>query len=114
MSPGQAFVHVLAPQILRGLLPPSTNMTLTLIKESSILSTITVGELTYQGLVMQGETYAPLECFAAVSCIYWALCASVAWVAGRLEKRSNVAQAVAIHRNPQVASFLSFERPRTR
>jgi His/Glu/Gln/Arg/opine family amino acid ABC transporter permease subunit len=114
MSPGQAFVHVLAPQILRGLLPPSTNMTLTLIKESSILSTITVGELTYQGLVMQGETYAPLECFAAVSCIYWALCASVAWVAGRLEKRSNVAQAVAIHRNPQVASFLSFERPKTR
>ena len=76
-------------------------------------ATITVGELTYQGLVMQGETYAPLECFAAVSCIYWALCASVAWVAGRLEKRSNVAQAVAIHRNPQVASFLSFERPRT-
>lgn len=111
MSRGQAFRHVVAPQILHGLLPPSTNMTLTLIKESSILSTITIGELTYQGMIMQGNTYAPLECFAAVSCIYWALCSAVTWLAGRLEKSAGATRQAAVIRNPVVASFLSFDRP---
>ncbi len=114
MSPRQAFVHVIAPQLVRGLLPPSTNMTLTLIKESSVLSTVTIGELTYQGMVMQGATYAPLECFAAVSGLYWALCAGTAWIAGRLERRAGLAQKAAIDRNPLAASFLSFERPKVR
>jgi His/Glu/Gln/Arg/opine family amino acid ABC transporter permease subunit len=111
MSRGQAFWHVVVPQILHSLVPPSTNMTLTLIKESSILSTITIGELTYQGMIMQGNTYAPLECFAAVSCIYWALCSAVAWLARRVEKRAGVTRQAAVMRNPIVASFLSFDRP---
>ena len=111
MSRGQAFWHVVAPQILHGLVPPSTNMTLTLIKESSILSTITIGELTYQGMVMQGNTYAPLECFAAISCIYWALCSVVTLLAKRLEKRAGATRQAAVIRNPIVASFLSFDRP---
>lgn len=110
MSPGQAFWHVIAPQIVHGLLPPSTNMTITLIKESSILSTITVADLTYQGMIMQSNTYAPLECFAAVSFIYWALCTAVALVARRLEKRFGAARNAAVVRNPLIASFLSFER----
>lgn len=113
MSRGQAFWHVVAPQILHGLVPPSTNMTLTLIKESSILSTITIGELTYQGMIMQGNTYAPLECFAAVSCIYWVLCMAVTWLAKRVEKKVGATRQAAVIRNPIVASFLSFDRPPT-
>jgi His/Glu/Gln/Arg/opine family amino acid ABC transporter permease subunit len=111
MSRRQAFWHIVAPQILHGLVPPSTNMTLTLIKESSILSTITIGELTYQGMIMQGNTYAPLECFTAVSCIYWALCSMVTWLAKRVEKGAGATRQAAVIRSSIVASFLSFDRP---
>ncbi|MCV9938316.1 amino acid ABC transporter permease [Boseaceae bacterium BT-24-1] len=110
MSPAQAFRHVIAPQILRGLIPPSTNLTLMLIKESSVLSSIAVAELTYQGLIMQGNTYAALEVFTAVSAVYWALCSMTAWLAHRLEARSNAPQAAAIQRNRIAARYLSFER----
>lgn len=109
MSPRQAFYHVVAPQILRGLIPPSTNLTLTLIKESSVLSSIAVAELTYQGLVMQGNTYAPLEVFASVAGVYWILCSITAGLAHRLEARTNAPQAAAIQRNRIAARYLSFE-----
>jgi His/Glu/Gln/Arg/opine family amino acid ABC transporter permease subunit len=113
MSPAQTMRYIIAPQILRALVPPSTSMTLTMIKESSVLSSITVSELTYQGLVMQGNTYAPIECFVAVGGIYWLLCASVAWIARSVELRVGVAQEANILRSKLAASFLSIGRPRS-
>ncbi|WP_298954629.1 amino acid ABC transporter permease [uncultured Methylobacterium sp.] len=114
MSPLQAMRHVIAPQILRGLVPPSTNMTLTMIKESAVLSSITVPELTYQGLVIQGNTFAPFEVFAAVTLIYWAITAIVAALAHRLERRTGRAREPLATRNALAASYLSFERPAAR
>ena len=110
MSPLQAMRHVIAPQILRALVPPSTNMTLTMIKESSVLSSITVAELTYQSLVIQGNTFAPFESFAAVTLIYWAMTAVVAWFAGRSERRLGRVGDEPVGQSALVAGFLSFDR----
>jgi His/Glu/Gln/Arg/opine family amino acid ABC transporter permease subunit len=110
MSPLQAMRHVIAPQILRALVPPSTNMTLTMIKESSVLSSITVADLTYQSLVIQGNTFAPFESFAAVTLIYWAMTAIVAWAFARSERRLGRIEAENVGRSALVASFLSFDR----
>lgn len=110
MSPLQAMRHIVGPQVARSIVPPSTNMTLTTIKESSVLSSITVPELTYQGLVVQGNTFAPFEVFAAVTLIYWGLTLVVAWAARRLERRLGVAQTQGVVRNRLAASFLLLER----
>lgn len=114
MSPLQAMRHVIAPQILRALVPPSTNMTLTMIKESAVLSSITVAELTYQGLIVQGNTFAPFEVFAAVTLLYWAITMVVAGLAGLLERRVGLAQQEAVVRNPLAAQYLSFDRASAR
>ena len=110
MSPLQAMRHIVGPQVARAIVPPSTNMTLTMIKESAVLSSITVPELTYQGLVVQGNTFAPFEVFAAVTLIYWGLTAVVAWLARVLERRLGIAQAQSVSRNQLAASFLLLER----
>jgi His/Glu/Gln/Arg/opine family amino acid ABC transporter permease subunit len=110
MSPFQAMRHIVGPQVARAIVPPSTNMTLTMIKESAVLSSITVPELTYQGLVVQGNTFAPFEVFAAVTLIYWAITLVVAWLARSLERRLGVAQARSVSRNRLAASFLLLER----
>ncbi len=110
MSPLQAMRHVIAPQILRALVPPSTNMTLTMIKESSVLSSITVAELTYQGLIVQGRTFAPFEVFAAVTLFYWAITMLVAWLAKLIENRVGQAQRENVIRNPLAARYLSFDK----
>ncbi|EJN08716.1 amine acid ABC transporter, permease protein, 3-TM region, His/Glu/Gln/Arg/opine family [Bradyrhizobium sp. YR681] len=107
MSPMSAMWHVVAPQILRTLVPPSTNMTLTMMKESSVLSSITVPELTYQSLVVQGNTFAPFEVFAAVASIYWLIAALIAEVSRRLERRVGAVQAEATSRNRIADRYLS-------
>jgi len=110
MSPLQAMRHVIAPQILRALVPPSTGMTLTMVKESAVLSSITVPELTYQGLVVQGNTFGPFEVFTAVTLIYWGIGIVLAELARRLERRLGRAQARGLLRSPVVARYLSLER----
>ncbi|MBS9479053.1 amino acid ABC transporter permease [Ancylobacter radicis] len=110
MSPAQAMWNVVAPQVLRTIIPPSTNMTLTMMKESAVLSSITVPELTYQGLVIQGNTFAPFEVFAAITLIYWMIAIVIAETSRRLEARVGLAQRQSVTRNPIADRYLSLER----
>jgi len=109
MSPSQAMWNVVAPQILRTLVPPSTNMTLTMMKESAVLSSVTVPELTYQSLVVQGNTFAPFEVFAAVASMYWLIAIVIAELSRRLEKRVGVAQVEGVTQNSLARRYLSLD-----
>lgn len=92
MSYFQGLWEIVAPQTVRLLLPPSTNTSISMIKETSVLSTITVAELTYQGLVVQGETFAPFEVFLATAAIYWGVTAILAHMLHRTEHKFGAAQ----------------------
>lgn len=112
MSRLQGIMQVVAPQMLSGLIPPSTNMGIILIKETSVLALISVTELTYQGMSVQAATFAAFEVFLAVGALYWVLCAALSAIATSAEKRS--ARSIAGARRASVAdSFLSLE-PRGR
>ena len=63
--------HVIFPQLYRYVFPPATNIALTMIKESSLLSMITVAELTYAAHDINGRTFTPVETFATIAVIYW-------------------------------------------
>jgi len=92
MSYFQGLWEIVAPQTVRLLLPPSTNTSISMVKETSVLSTITVAELTYQGLVVQGETFAPFEVFLTTAAIYWVITAIFAHFMRRTEKAFGTAQ----------------------
>jgi len=85
MSRLQALRHVIFPQMMGYFLPPATNQAIMVVKESSILSTITVTELTMAGQIIQGYTYAPIEVFAMVSVAYWVICGAVTRAGRHLE-----------------------------
>ena len=68
MTDWQSMKNIILPQTVK-IVIPLTNQTLTLIKESAILSTITVHELTMTGLMVQGETFRPFEVFIMVAII---------------------------------------------
>lgn len=87
MSPAKAAIHVIMPQIIVPMLPPLVNCTMTMIKESSVISSITIAELTFQGLVVQGNTFAPFEVFVAVALLYWAITSVFDFAARLLERR---------------------------
>ena len=67
--------RIIFPQMLGYLIPPLTNMGMTLIKESSVLSVITVAELTYMGQFVIGKAFAPVEMFSVIALIYWLITA---------------------------------------
>lgn len=87
MSDLQAMRHIVLPQSLAIILPPLTNQMLSLIKESAILSTITVQEMTMTAIRVQGETFRPFEAFIMIALLYWLLNEVVATAMRGLERR---------------------------
>lgn len=88
MSYARGMRYIVFPQMLGFVLPPTANQTLSLVKESAILSTITVSEMTYTALRIQGETFSPFEVFLMIAALYWLLNEVIATVIRHLERRS--------------------------
>lgn len=63
--------RLIVPQLYKYVIPPGTNIALIMIKESSLLSMITVAELTYVAHDINGRTFSPVESFTAIAILYW-------------------------------------------
>jgi polar amino acid transport system substrate-binding protein len=87
MSRWQSLRHVVLPQALRVVIPPVTNDFIAMFKDSSIVSVITMVELTkvYGMLAMSTYDYIGLGLMTAA--IYFALSYPASLLADRLEKR---------------------------
>jgi polar amino acid transport system substrate-binding protein len=87
MGPTQTLRHVLLPQALRLALPPMTNDFVSLLKDSSLVSVITVIELTKRMTIaavdMRGWLIPGLACAG----LYLALSFPLSELARRLERR---------------------------
>ena len=83
----QAYRLVLAPIAFRLIVPPLTNESLNLLKNSSLALTISVAETTF--VTRQIETYTAkgFEALAAGTLLYLGLCLGVSVLMGRVERR---------------------------
>ena len=90
LSRMQGFVYVLLPQALRRVLPATGNVLIGLIKDSALLTTIAVPELTYQIQTDVARTFRPLELYTALACMYFALTYPLSLAASALERRYRV------------------------
>ncbi|MEA3283715.1 MAG: amino acid ABC transporter permease [Synergistota bacterium] len=79
--------YIILPQAIRNMLPAIGNEFVTLIKESSLLSTLAITELTMAGQQVRSVTYASFETFIAVGIIYLCLTSSTSFALQLLEKR---------------------------
>jgi His/Glu/Gln/Arg/opine family amino acid ABC transporter permease subunit len=64
---------IILPQLMGYVIPPGTNILVTMLKESSVLSIITVSELTYMAHDINGRTFSPVETFVTIAFLYWVL-----------------------------------------
>jgi ABC-type amino acid transport system permease subunit len=90
MSYGQAMRRIILPQALRRVLPPITNESLTLVKNTALVSTITIPDLLRSGLEVmtwKANTFSP---FAGVALIYVAMTLPLVWLNGFLERRYRI------------------------
>ena len=90
MSHAQAMRRVVLPQAFRIVIPPVTNEATVLIKGTSLLSVISITELTRVGTQVMTLTFRPIEAFLTVGLIYLVLNTVVSQASLRLERRLRV------------------------
>lgn len=88
LRPGQVFRHVVAPQAFRAVTPPLANQFIMLVKDSSIVSLISVQELTFAGTEIANSTFRRFEVYLTVAVLYFLLCFALARLFARLEARA--------------------------
>jgi len=83
----QTYRLVILPIALRLIIPPATNESLNLLKNSSVALTIGVAELTFQTRQIETYTAKAFEALAAGTVIYLLLCLTIAALMARVERR---------------------------
>jgi His/Glu/Gln/Arg/opine family amino acid ABC transporter permease subunit len=87
MTRGRILVYILLPQAARQMVPPFTNEMITMIKSSSLLSVISVYELTRSGQAIISVHFVPFEIYGLLALYYWVLITSLSWMTRRLERK---------------------------
>ena len=81
--------YIILPQAIRKVLPPMANQFISLIKDSSIISLISVQELTYKTVELVASTRAIFEAWITTAALYFMLCFSLSMLFRRLERGKN-------------------------
>ncbi|MDY4023352.1 ABC transporter permease subunit [Staphylococcus borealis] len=83
----KTMIHIVLPQAFKNILPALGNEFVTLIKESSIISTIGVGEIMFNAQVVQGISFDPFTPLIIAACMYFILTFSLSSVMSLIEGR---------------------------
>ncbi|MHB8829511.1 MAG: amino acid ABC transporter permease [Syntrophales bacterium] len=78
---------VILPQAIRRVLPPLAGQSVSLIKDSSLVSTIAIYDLTMQGQKIVSETFLAFEIWFTVAAIYLLLTFGLSMAVRLLERR---------------------------
>lgn len=88
LSPFNVLRDIVMPQAIRNILPPLAGQFITLIKDSAIVSLISIQELTYLATEVAASTTKVFETWILVSVMYFFLCYSFAVLFAHMEKRA--------------------------
>ena len=86
----QALRHVIFPQAFRRMIPPITGQFVSLIKDSSLLSVISVRELTKASEIVNATTYKTFEAYLPLAVIYLLITYPLTHLTQRLEQKLRV------------------------
>ncbi len=87
LSRQQCFLYIELPQAFRLTLPPCVGQAIALLKESAVLSVITLGELTKVAGTISSITFAVVTPYLTIALLYWALVELLSRLGRALERR---------------------------
>lgn len=79
--------HIIIPQAIRTVLPPLTSQAISLVKDSALVSTIAIYDLTMQGQALIAESYLTFEIWFTVAAMYLSITLFLSILVGIMEKR---------------------------
>jgi polar amino acid transport system permease protein len=92
MSGALTMRRIILPQALRIIIPPLGNNFIILIKDTSLVSTITLVELTLTAQRFIGSTYKPFEMYLMAAALYAVMTTTASLLLAKLEKRTSKGQ----------------------
>ena len=89
MSYWQIMRRIILPQAFRTAFPSLSNSFISMIKSTSMASTITVSEMIRQTQIINGRVYQSLALYLEVGFIYLMFCTVLTWLQSYGEKKLN-------------------------
>lgn len=80
---------VILPQAIRTVLPTLVSFMTELVKMTSLLAAISVGEMAYQANVLAGQTFKYNEFFTSIAIVYFVIIFPITVLSRRLEKKGH-------------------------
>jgi polar amino acid transport system permease protein len=85
LSKWQQMRHIILPQAMKKSIPPMAGQFISTIKDSAIVSVISIQELTFQGMELMAATYLTFEVWITVTILYLLLTLTCSLLARKLE-----------------------------
>ena len=86
MSRFQELRYIVLPQALRKVLPPMANQFISLVKDSSLVSLISVPDLTFKTVELVASTRLIFEAWITAAAFYFVICFGLSLLFRRLER----------------------------
>ncbi|WP_022851696.1 amino acid ABC transporter permease [Limisalsivibrio acetivorans] len=86
MSYPKAMMYVVLPQAIKRTLPPMAGQFISLIKDSSLVSVISITDLTKSGREAVASTFSPFEIWFTVALMYLVLTSGLSVLVQKLER----------------------------
>ena len=83
----QSMRHVILPQALLVMLPTFGNNAIELLKATSVVSLISLADMTFQAQVVRSQTGDTLFPFATILILYFIMASAITWAIRGLERR---------------------------
>ncbi len=90
MTPWQAMRRIVLPQAIRRAIPPVGNTFIGMLKETSLVSVISVTELLRSAQLLIAQYYVYLPFYLGIALIYWVLSTLFAFLLNKLELRLSI------------------------
>jgi polar amino acid transport system permease protein len=82
----QCMRYIILPQAIQRILPPLGGQFISTIKDSAIVSVISIPELTFRGMELMSTTYLIFETWITITALYLVLTFGCSLIFGRIEK----------------------------
>lgn len=89
----QQMRYVVLPQAVQRILPPLAGQFISTIKDSAIVSVISIQELTFQAMELMASTYLTFEIWITITIMYLMLTLSCSLAVERLERYMRISRA---------------------
>lgn len=90
LTRGQIMRRIVVPQAVPAMLPPAGNLLIELLKNTALVSLITITDLTFRGQLLRSETLRTTEIFTLMLLMYFAVALLITAGVRLLERKVRV------------------------